>query len=554
MRRHHRRIQENTREYFYIRNIGAYGSKVVVQEQNVNVYNGTLYYSVGNMSSWNAIQDLTAYNKINIDPNQKVYFKGNGDSCSRVLSKVMYQLLIYLENDDKFEVGGYLSSLFQGDNFKTNNVLVNGGISAHYCENMFGGTKVVRANKLIFPENTFGFCYRAMFGNCAELDEAPVILPATTLARECYSNMFRDCPNIIEAPVLPAKHLALRCYERMFESCTNLRYIECHSLDDMTTSYCANWLTGTSGEGVFIKDANATWNSQDASYGVPVGWTIFKGDPYECPFYIEDRSGSAQTVWFTRTGNTDVTYESSYDQSSWSTQTGPSVNLLPYGKTYIRLKTGTQGTFPYRFSSSDENFAIGGSLLSLLTRDFATVKHDYAGMSDNAFREVFSNCVKLVSAIGLHFINKVSTYCYCEMFNKSALIYPPHKLPAETLVNGCYRGMFKSCGSLVAIPKLPAKTVPTHSYTEMFADCDSLTRAKIYAETIDGDSLIGMFADCNHLEWIDAPILSADSSHTSGFTYGVSGSGTFIKNAEATWSTTGDSGVPNGWTTVMRYV
>jgi len=136
----------------------------------------------------------------------------------------------------------------------------------------------------------------------------------------------------------------------------------------------------------------------------------------------------------------------------------------------------------------------------------------------------------------------------------TALGYPPHKLPAETLGGGCYRDMFVGCRNLVAIPKLPAKTVPTNTYRGMFTDCESLTRAKFYAETIDGDSMIGMFAGCVNLEWIDAPILSADSSHTNGFTYGVSGSGTFIKNAEATWSTTGDSGVPNGWTTVMRYV
>ena len=38
-------------------------------------------------------------------------------------------------------------------------------------------------------------CYEGMFKYCNNLKEAP-ILPATTLVRSCYGNMFTGCTNI----------------------------------------------------------------------------------------------------------------------------------------------------------------------------------------------------------------------------------------------------------------------------------------------------------------------------------------------------------------------
>jgi hypothetical protein len=64
-------------------------------------------------------------------------------------------------------------------------------------------------------------CYRNMFQNCANLTSAPE-LPATTLANYCYAYMFRNCTNLTTAPDLPATTLANNCYNSMFRYCTNL--------------------------------------------------------------------------------------------------------------------------------------------------------------------------------------------------------------------------------------------------------------------------------------------------------------------------------------------
>ena len=67
-------------------------------------------------------------------------------------------------------------------------------------------------------------CYESMFGKCTHLTSAPA-LPATTLAEYCYASMFAYCDLLTTAPELPATTLADYCYSHMFSSCPNLTTI-----------------------------------------------------------------------------------------------------------------------------------------------------------------------------------------------------------------------------------------------------------------------------------------------------------------------------------------
>ena len=60
-----------------------------------------------------------------------------------------------------------------------------------------------------------------MFLSCSSLTQAPA-LPATTLASNCYRNIFDGCTSLIQAPALPATTLADSCYSGMFSGCTSL--------------------------------------------------------------------------------------------------------------------------------------------------------------------------------------------------------------------------------------------------------------------------------------------------------------------------------------------
>jgi len=76
--------------------------------------------------------------------------------------------------------------------------------------------------KLILPATTLANeCYSCMFSGCTGLTEAPE-LPATTLASNCYYYMFGYCTILTTTPELPAMELAEGCYSCMFQCCTSL--------------------------------------------------------------------------------------------------------------------------------------------------------------------------------------------------------------------------------------------------------------------------------------------------------------------------------------------
>ena len=75
---------------------------------------------------------------------------------------------------------------------------------------------------LVLPATTLAEqCYKEMFYGCTSLTSAPA-LPATTLASRCYEDMFRGCTSLTSAPALPATTLALNCYSYMFSGCSSL--------------------------------------------------------------------------------------------------------------------------------------------------------------------------------------------------------------------------------------------------------------------------------------------------------------------------------------------
>jgi hypothetical protein len=58
-----------------------------------------------------------------------------------------------------------------------------------------------------------------------------------------------------------------------------------------------------------------------------------------------------------------------------------------------------------------------------------------------------------------------------------------------------------------------------------------------------------MFYGCKKLNWIKAMFTTTPStSYTNNWLYNVASTGTFVKNASATWTTSGAHGVPSGWT------
>ena len=119
-----------------------------------------------------------------------------------------------------------------------------------------------------------------------------------------------------------------------------------------------------------------------------------------------------------------------------------------------------------------------------------------------------------------------------------------------TLAKSCYYDMFYGCRNLVNAPELPATELAQSCYYSMFHTCKSLTTAPVLPATTLVDNCYGsMFTLCWNLNYIKALFTTTPSdTYTHGWVSGVASSGTFVKNKDATWDVTGQSGIPSGWT------
>ena len=178
-----------------------------------------------------------------------------------------------------------------------------------------------------------------------------------------------------------------------------------------------------------------------------------------------------------------------------------------------------------------------------------------ASTAEARFLQLFNGCTSLTTAPELP-ATTLAGSCYSCMFQSCTSLTTAPELPATILVSSCYSFMFQGCTSLTSVPEiLPATTLATSCYSCMFQSCTSLTTAPVLpATTLTEYCYQNMFNGCINLSSITmlATDISAEYCLTD-WVAGVSSSGIFYKNSEATWTTTGTSDIPTGWT-VLDYV
>ena len=114
-----------------------------------------------------------------------------------------------------------------------------------------------------------------MFRSCTGLVHADIELPATTLAEDCYRELFRQCSNLQSVPTLPAQTLVARCYQQMFAACTSLLSVTCLATDISATSCTENWMSGAKNNAacIFYKASTMTGWSRGNS-GILSSWQV----------------------------------------------------------------------------------------------------------------------------------------------------------------------------------------------------------------------------------------------------------------------------------------
>lgn len=149
-------------------------------------------------------------------------------------------------------------------------------------------------------------------------------------------------------------------------------------------------------------------------------------------------------------------------------------------------------------------------------------------VGNGGYRYMFNQCVNMTSAPEIISVMTMGTYaCHQMFYNCVHLVNPPKELPAINMTNSCYNQMFRNCSRMLTAPDIPNVNwgTATNPMNGMFRGCSSLSKIK------------AMFTE-----------LPSDRTVINGWLNGVDTSGIFIKNINATWNVTGDSGVPSGWT------
>ena len=208
-------------------------------------------------------------------------------------------------------------------------------------------------------------------------------------------------------------------------------------------------------------------------------------------------------------------------------------------------------------------------------------------LSEKCYNYMFLSCSSLIKTPKLP-ATELASYCYDSMFYKCSSLKEVSELPALSVPLGAYETMFGLCTSLTTAPDLPATTLVGNSYhyKDMFLGCSSLVNAPNIAYTglpqyesfaymftrctsleiapvlkmLDigsgGGGLSEMFSGCSKLRYIKALFLNTPKGlygNVYNWVKGVSSTGVFVKNRNATWDVTATSsnnyaGVPQGWT------
>ena len=203
--------RNSANEYFYLEDISGAANTVTFKKNNANAPNVSISVSTDKVNWTNIGVPYTPGITATIPANGKLYVKATTERWGSSYYN-------YMTASGNHNIGGNIMSLLYGDNFQGQTTV----FTCSFTHLFYTDTNLVNAEDLVLPAATMAEeCYYGMFQNCTSLVTAPT-LSATTLTRSCYSQMFYGCTALTQAPALPATTLATACYYEMFNGCTSL--------------------------------------------------------------------------------------------------------------------------------------------------------------------------------------------------------------------------------------------------------------------------------------------------------------------------------------------
>lgn len=162
-------------------------------------------------------------------------------------------------------------------------------------------------------------------------------------------------------------------------------------------------------------------------------------------------------------------------------------------------------------------------------------------LDDSCYLAMFSDCTSLSEVPENLPAQEMSFASYAYMFKGCEQITKAPSISAAQLEENCFKNMFEGCTSLTEAPVLHATEMKFNCYYAMFSGCTSLTKAPdLLARHLEHDCYTKMFAGCVALKYIKAMFIDCDYRPSNNFCQITDmidpvASGTFVKNAAATW-------------------
>ena len=426
--------------------------------------------------------------------NGSILFLMYGNMMSLV-SSTGYPTLKELKQERVFNRlfdGGYMSAFAFGNHPKRDILLPATTLSKECYAYMFASCKgLTRLPDLPATELT-ELCYYAMFFACsANLTQPMAELPATTLAKDCYRSMFGSCYSLQSTPIIRATTVADYCCYQMFYQCRALTTAPELQAAVMEPNCYYEMFKGCTALTQAPTLASTTL-ATSCYQGMFNGCTALRTAP-ELPAtslatscYQDMFSGSGITAAPELSATTMVTscYESMFSNCRHLLAAPELSATTLANRCYCNMFTGCS------------KITVAPDL---------PVKT----LAQSCYESMFSNCTGLKTVHVLPATQLVRR-CYDSMFQGcSALeLVPSDMLPSTQLEWECYECMFQGCSSLLAAPELPADYVPYFSYSQMFSGCSSLRSApELPATLLSTYCYQALFADCSSLR--TPPVLPA---------------------------------------------